>query len=109
MSKRVDEGFAERLLLACRHAGVSYSQTAIADLISENKQTVDHWMNKGTTPRPSTLFTLAGKLGVDAQWLATGDGKPPPPRPGWSHELASVTNSTVRRNSGKKEHKIKKP
>jgi transcriptional regulator with XRE-family HTH domain len=108
VSKRVDEDFAVRLLEACRHAGVAYSQTAIADLIGENKQTVDHWMNKGTTPRPATLFTLAGKLGVDAQWLGTGAGKPPPRRPGTHHESVVVTNSTIHRSSGKKEQKIKK-
>jgi transcriptional regulator with XRE-family HTH domain len=108
MSKRVDDTFAERLLRACRHAGVAYSQTAIADLIGENKQTVDHWMNKGTTPRPTTLFTLASKLRVDAEWLVTGDGEAPPEPDKNQHQIAVVKNSTVSPKSGKKEHKIKK-
>jgi transcriptional regulator with XRE-family HTH domain len=75
MSKDLDD-FGTRLLQACRHAGVAYSQSAIGHLIDTNKQTVENWM-KGTVPRADTLFRLADALEVDARWLATGAGIAP--------------------------------
>ena len=78
MSKELDTGsggFSARLKQAAEHAGVPYSQQAIASQIREDRRKVDGWMKNDSLPRADVLFTLAERLGVDARWLATGRGE----------------------------------
>lgn len=117
MSKKMDGTFAARLLLACNHQGVPYSQQGIADLLDlpDGRSRVDHWINKGVVPRAAIMFKLARKLGVDAyfEWFATGDGMPPPWLDAAAHNaIASVNEVTGQFKSGRMEKqkasKIKK-
>ena len=75
MSNKVDD-FPDRLMKAAAHAGIPYSQAAIAGFLGEglNRQTVDTWMN-GSVPKADTLFWTADKFGVDPRWFATGTGE----------------------------------
>jgi hypothetical protein len=80
MSNELDlRTFEGRLEQACRWAGVSYSQQAIANLLTDvapvRRQNVDAWM-KGSSPKPDYLFALADKLRVSPRWLGTGKGDP---------------------------------
>jgi transcriptional regulator with XRE-family HTH domain len=67
------QGFPERLLKAAAHAKVPYKPQALADRLETTRSKVHIWMN-GSLPRADTLFMIAEKLGVDARWLATGEG-----------------------------------
>lgn len=96
MSRRVDEGYSERLEKACRFAGVEYGPTALGLLIDENKQTVHHWISGNSVPSLSLHFKLSRKLGVDPEWLATGEG-PPPDAALHGSEARSVTKATKSR------------
>lgn len=79
--------FRDRLKLAAKHAGVEYSQTAIAQSLGVSKQTVDQWMGDGR-PSAEMIYLIADKWKVSPRWLqldqgemlptATTDGKPNP-------------------------------
>lgn len=81
--RRPDMDFPTRLKRAVDHAGLDWSQTRLAEYFGTKKQTVDGWM-RGSEPLATMLFSVADKLGVDARWLATGEGSmlPPPGGPG---------------------------
>lgn len=66
--------FRDRLKEAAKHAGVEYSQTAIAKSLEVSKQTVDQWMANGR-PTPETIFRIADKWRLNPRWLAIGDGE----------------------------------
>lgn len=74
MSRILDEDFGVLLQKAAAHAHVPYKQTEIGNRLGVNRQTVDTWM-KGSFPRPDMLFKIADSFGVDARWLATGEGE----------------------------------
>lgn len=74
MSRKIDNDFSVRLMKAAEHARIPYKQTALGDFLDVNKQTVDQWMS-GSLPRADKMFDVAGRLGVNARWLATGDGE----------------------------------
>lgn len=65
--------FNDRLREAARHAGVDWSQTAVAKALGYTKQTVDRWFGTGE-PKPAQIFNIADRWKVDPRWLATGDG-----------------------------------
>jgi transcriptional regulator with XRE-family HTH domain len=65
--------FNERLREAARHAGVEWSQTAVAKALGYTKQTVDRWFGTGE-PKPAQIYNIADRWKVDARWLATGEG-----------------------------------
>jgi len=66
--------FNDRLREAARHAGVDWSQTAVAKSLGYSKQTVDRWFGPGE-PKPAQVFAIAEKWKVSPKWLATGDGQ----------------------------------
>jgi hypothetical protein len=96
MSKRVDEGYSERLQAACKSAGVEYGASAIGYLIDENRQTVHNWINGTSVPSLAMHFKLSQKLGVDPEWLATGNG------PGPNAALQGGVEESVTKSSRKK-------
>lgn len=66
--------FRDRLKQAAKHAGVEFSQTAIAKSLGlKNKQTVDRWMGDGM-PSPEMIYRIADAWRVDPRWLATDEG-----------------------------------
>ena len=73
-AKNSGQEFRERLKPSADYAGIEYSQTAIARSLGASKQTVDRWM-AGGEPRPAMVFHIADSWGVDARWLATGEGE----------------------------------
>lgn len=93
MSKRVDEGYSERLQKACTYADVPYGPTAIGELIGENKQTAANWINGTSVPSLAMHYKLSRALNVDPEWLATGDG-PGPDVALQSESAKSVTKAT---------------
>src|SRR3954462_12797494 len=56
--------FNERLREAARHAGVDWSQTAVAKALGYTKQTVDRWFGTGE-PKPAQIFNIADRWNVD--------------------------------------------
>lgn len=90
--------FRDRFKLAAKHAGVEYSQTAIAlSLDLERKQTVDRWMGDGL-PSVKMLYRIADKWGVDPRWLGTGEGSSKLDAEKWSpaKELESAPAQRVK-------------
>jgi transcriptional regulator with XRE-family HTH domain len=66
--------FRDRLRLAAKHAGVEYSQTAIAKSLKRvGKQTVDRWMADGM-PSAEMLYHIADTWKVNPRWLAVEQG-----------------------------------
>lgn len=65
--------FNDRLKSAARHAGVEWSQTAVAKSLGYSKQTVDRWFGPGE-PKPAQIFSIAELWKVSPRWLATGAG-----------------------------------
>lgn len=88
------EPFRDRLRKAAAHAGVDYSQTAIAKSLGVMKQTVDRWMGDGE-PRPAMVFHIGDKWHVDPRWLATGEGSmtQPPSGSGLTAEELEIIKS----------------
>jgi transcriptional regulator with XRE-family HTH domain len=90
MSKLVDKTFRGRLEQACSHAKVAFSQSAIGKALTKDGQVVDRrtvarWFGEGL-PSPEMLFRIADAFGVDARWLATGQGTMLPNGTGTKHE-----------------------
>ncbi len=75
VSKNMDGGFFDRLILAARHAKIGTGQAALAAHIGEGltRQTVDQW-KAGSTPKVEMVFKIADRFGVDPRWLGTGEG-----------------------------------
>lgn len=66
--------FKDRLQQAAQHAGVEFSQAAIARSLGiERRQTVDRWF-EDSVPRQEMVFHIATSWKVDPVWLGTGKG-----------------------------------
>lgn len=73
--------FKDRLQEAARHAGVEFSQAAIARSLGiERRQTVDRWL-EDSVPRQEMIFHIATCWKVDPVWLGTGKGNMVPGAP----------------------------
>jgi hypothetical protein len=73
--------FKDRLKRAADHAGVEFSQAAIAKSLGiRRRQTVDRWF-EDSEPRQDMIFHIAATWKVNSEWLGTGAGdmhhKPP--------------------------------
>lgn len=65
--------FKDRLRKAADHAKVTWGQTSVAKSLGMKKQTVDRWFDEGE-PKAAQIFAIADLWGINARWLATGEG-----------------------------------
>jgi DNA-binding XRE family transcriptional regulator len=65
--------FLERLHRSAIYAGVSFTQSDVAEAIGIKRQTVHKWFN-GTIPETPMVAIIAVSWRVDPIWLATGQG-----------------------------------
>jgi transcriptional regulator with XRE-family HTH domain len=65
--------FRERLQKAATRVGVGESQASIADALNLNRQTIHRWFSGGE-PNADMLLHAARTLGVDPEWLKSGNG-----------------------------------
>ncbi len=72
------DGFAERLAEAMTERGISGS--ALAAALGVTRQSVSLLLSKDSkSMKPEHLFAAADFLGVEARWLALGEGPKHPP------------------------------
>lgn len=69
--------FGDRLGLAREAMGLS--QTALADRLGVNAQTVRNWEEDRAEPRANKLQMMAGILNAPLVWLMSGQGPTPVP------------------------------
>lgn len=70
----MDLTFADRLVVARRHANVS--QSFVAARLNRNRSTVIAWESGQIEPKLSDVHLLAQVLGCSVAWLATGEQGP---------------------------------
>ncbi len=93
---RENESFAQRLRSARTRSrttdGQRWTQKSLATAVGVERNTVSRWENGGMLPKdPVVLARLARILGVDTEWLISGD----------SHPLAPVANDGERVREGR--------
>ena len=93
------ETFANRLGAAMSERGLK--QVDLVRVAAEKNQKlgksqVSQYVSGKVTPRSDVMDLLAEILGVDAGWLATGEGARAAARPETAHEPASPTSHTQR-------------
>jgi transcriptional regulator with XRE-family HTH domain len=72
------ETFSQRLAEAMQVSGVT--QTALAKALGITRQSVLLLLSRDSkSMKPENLFAAADFLGVEAQWLAVGEGPKHPP------------------------------
>jgi transcriptional regulator with XRE-family HTH domain len=77
MPRNANESFASRIATLRQQNALTASD--LAKLADVTPAAVWNWEKNGTTPRQSTLETLASKLGVTSHFLLTGERSPLPP------------------------------
>ena len=93
------ETFANRLGAAMSERGlkqVDLVRAAAEKNQKLGKSQVSQYVSGKVTPRSDVMDLLAEILGVDAGWLATGEGARAAARPETAHEPASPTSHTQR-------------
>lgn len=80
------QAFKQRLNAACAHAGTECDAPALLKRLAayardkkirnpvRSRQTVYTWLAGQGEPKTAHLFFLAAALGVNAEWLGTGEG-----------------------------------
>jgi len=74
MKKRIDEGVAYRLKLFRNLLGLS--QKKLAESIGFSQRAVSHWEKAESDIPTVALKKLKVQLGLNIDWLLTGEGKP---------------------------------
>lgn len=69
-----NEDFAKRFRLAVEHAGVEDTQAALGKLLGVSGVTVWSYRNGSKLPRMKKAAEIAKALGVNVNWLMTGQG-----------------------------------
>ena len=93
------ETFANRLGAAMSERGLKQVDLVRAAAEKDQKlgkSQVSQYVSGKVTPRSDVMDLLAEILGVDAGWLATGEGARAAARPETAHESASLTSHTQR-------------
>lgn len=73
--KKCDEQFAERFKAAVAHAGVDDTQIALGKFLGVSGVTVWSYRKGEKLPRMKKASEIAQKLGVNVNWLMTGNGE----------------------------------
>ena len=74
MKKRIDEAVAYRLKLFRNLLG--FSQKELAQIIGFSQRAVSHWEKAESDIPTVALKKLKAKLGLNIDWLLTGEGEP---------------------------------
>ena len=69
-----DEGFAKRFKEAVHYAGVEDTQEALGKLLGVSPVTIWSYRNGDKLPRMKRASEIAIRLGVNVNWLMTGEG-----------------------------------
>lgn len=74
----------------------SLTASDLAKLAHVSPAAVWNWEKNGTIPRPATVRTIAGELGVSAEFLLTGEKAAPSTSPAASHVISAQPISSER-------------
>lgn len=70
-------GIADRIRMTRESRGLT--QSALAARLGVARSQITLWETGGRNPSPTSVTQLALALGIDVEWLATGQGLPKPP------------------------------
>jgi transcriptional regulator with XRE-family HTH domain len=91
MPRNANESFASRIATLRQQNALTASD--LAKLADVTPAAVWNWEKNGTTPRQSTLETLASKLGVTSHFLLTGERSPLPPTHSAANEDPRISDA----------------
>lgn len=66
------KAFADRLREVMKEKGLL--QKDLAEMADTSDQSVSNWIHGTAKPYPKTLIPLCSRIGINAQWLLTGEG-----------------------------------